>query len=563
VAGKQRHPKHNHFKKRRELDLKGNKARTANPSFDDGKFTINEAGGFFNTRMHPTDWEYVKRLVRHPGRAGSRMFSKSEKEKMARKNTRAIANRDKIKLPGDKYFTAGQYKREKLAASTPAGALPEVALAKMEKSNHAVDYTQMIGDLIPNIPLHATPPHLVSSRRAPIAVAKWTSLTGLTPGSHPVSVGVATSTVSRQGMPHVSSGASGSTRVIHSEFIGDVNSGEFTDIDSGLTLFEANTYDLNVGIKRTFEWLSTFAKNFTFYEVNNMVFHYVTRSGTGVAGSVMLAIEPNSMEPAPEDERATMTYPGAVEFVPWDTGGAVHFDHRRYAPAGKRYVRYEARGGDPRLYDFGKLVVATSGCTQPVNAVLGKLFVAYDVTLSSPQFDTTTEFSTSAMSVYASTANIPVPPTSYLSIPFRIFGQDDSGRDINPLRITSSFTDTGDPYSRDYLTIPSGNYKISWTFIVYNTYSVSLSPHGHLSYWDEGADPFVDAGFPIAGSSSQVQVGPSALSTFSGSVLIAAKAERKYAYTLTAGGSAGPDATMALYSPHAILNTSLIIELVA
>jgi hypothetical protein len=534
--------------------MKGNKARTAKPSYDDGNFTNKEAGGFFNTRMHPNDWEYFKKLAQHPTRTGLNMFSKAEREKMTRKNTRAIANRDRIKKPGDKYYDAGQYKREKNAAiNSVTSASPEESLAKLVKSNNVMDYNQLIGDLIPTIPIHAT-------RTSTAASAKWTSITGLTPGSHPVSVGVATSTVSRQGMPHVTSGASGSTRVVHSELVGDVTAGEFTDPESGLTLFEAHTYDLNVGIKRTFEWLSTFAKNFTFYEVNNMVFHYVTRSGTGIAGSVMLAIEPNSMEPAPEDERATMTYPGAVEFVPWDTGGAVHFDHRRYAPAGKRYVRYEARGGDPRLYDFGKLVVATSGCSQPVSAVLGKLFVAYDITLSSPQFDTTTEFSTSAMSIYASIAAIPVPVVSYLTIPFRIFGLDDSGRDINPLRFTSTFTDSGDPYTRDYFTLPSGNYKISWGFVVYNNGGSNLSPHGHLSYWDEDADPFVDAGFPIAGSASQILVTSSSLSTFSGSILIAIKAARKYAYTLTAGGATG---SLVLHSPHSILTTSMIIELVA
>jgi len=252
------------------------------------------------------------------------------------------------------------------------------------------------------------------------------------------------------------------------------------------TVFDPITYDLNVGIQSTFEWLSTFARNFTFYRVNAMTFHYVTRSATSTAGSVIMAIEPNPSEPPPESERAAMVYPGAVEFVPWATGAAVHFDRRRYAPDGLRYVRCDERGGDPRLYDFGKLIIATSGLeASSAETVIGKLFVTYDVTLSSPQYDTKVEYSNSSMNIHVvGTHVVPTPANvlgAYLHVPFTAFDVDEDGRDINPLRLTIVSHPSAPQYEQYRFKLPTGNYRLTWTLAVLNEEVNLARAHSHLT----------------------------------------------------------------------------------
>jgi hypothetical protein len=274
-----------------------------------------------------------------------------------------------------------------------------------------------------------------------------------------------------------------------------------------------------------------------------------------------MAIEPNAAEPAPDSERSMMVYPGAVEFVPWDTGGAVHFDRRRYAPDGLRYVRYDARGGDPRLYDFGKLIIATSGLDAAYeDKVIGKLFVQYDVTLSSPQFDTKVEYPTSTMLVLGEAKRIPIQDLSYTHIPFLVYQLDDSQRNINPLRYSTSFISTEPIGARDFFQLPTGNYKITWQLTFFHDVTVrgpkidGGSVHTHfIERKANGATAI------IPGTTNTNNMENDTFSSSTMTALMHCKAENYYAVSCKAtAGVTG----IATWDVHGHTMATLIIELV-
>jgi hypothetical protein len=169
-----------------------------------------------------------------------------------------------------------------------------------------------------------------------------------------------------------------SSRIKHRELIGSVV-GTVAYSTAGL-----GPFFLNPGLSATFPWLATQAQGWEQYKFNSLKFCYYTRTGSATPGSVQLIPDYDAADAAPISEQIASAYEDVREDVPWKDIECV-LDPRAMHPDGPRkFVRTSplAANLDIKTYDVGQMFIGTTDGTA-VN--WGKLWVDYDVTLSTPQ----------------------------------------------------------------------------------------------------------------------------------------------------------------------------------
>jgi hypothetical protein len=169
-----------------------------------------------------------------------------------------------------------------------------------------------------------------------------------------------------------------SSRIKHRELIGSVI-GTTAYSTAGL-----GPFSLNPGLSATFPWLATQAQGWEQYKFNSLKFCYYTRTGSATPGSVQLIPDYDAADAAPISEQIASAYEDVREDVPWKDIECV-LDPRAMHPDGPRkFIRTSplAANLDIKTYDVGQLFIGTTDGTA-VN--WGKLWVDYDVTLSTPQ----------------------------------------------------------------------------------------------------------------------------------------------------------------------------------
>jgi len=167
-----------------------------------------------------------------------------------------------------------------------------------------------------------------------------------------------------------------SCRVVHRELISSI---------TGSAAFAVGaTFEINPGLSVTFPWLALMAQAWEQYEFNSLKFHYVTRTGTNVPGSVMLVPDYDAADAAPVDEATASSYQEAIEDAPWRD---ITCGLRKLSMNGGRTRHFVRQGSlaanlDIKTYDVAKFfVLTTDGTAVP----WGKLWVEYDVTFHIPQ----------------------------------------------------------------------------------------------------------------------------------------------------------------------------------
>ncbi len=167
-----------------------------------------------------------------------------------------------------------------------------------------------------------------------------------------------------------------SCRVVHRELIASVT--------GSVAFTVANTFELNPGVSATFPWLSLIAQGWEQYEFNSLVFHYVTRTGTNVPGSVMIVPDYDAADTAPADEATASSYQDAIEDAPWKDIRCALRKSSMNTSRMRHFVRQVALAAnlDVKTYDVGNLFVLTTDGTA---VSWGKLWVEYDVTFHIPQ----------------------------------------------------------------------------------------------------------------------------------------------------------------------------------
>jgi len=185
-------------------------------------------------------------------------------------------------------------------------------------------------------------------------------------------------------------------RVRHREYVGDVGA---TTSDWSVV----NTFAINPGMPSTFPWLSMLAQVFETYEVHALAFIYQAALPTSTAGTVYLAYDYDSADPAPANKASMMSNMSAVSCSSWAS------TRLPYVPQGNhlnnKFTRNSslASGLDIKTYDAGKFFIAAEGFAV---STPGNVYVEYDITLRIPQIPTTIETAQSLRITYGSTSAI-------------------------------------------------------------------------------------------------------------------------------------------------------------
>jgi len=170
-------------------------------------------------------------------------------------------------------------------------------------------------------------------------------------------------------------------RLTNREYLGEVN---------GSILFANATYPINPGDSMTFPWLSRIAALFQQYEMNGLVFEFVSTSANALnstntaLGKVILATNYNAAESSFTDQRSALITQYSNYGKPADCLLHPIECKRSHTPVELLYVRVgpPIAGSDIRLYDLGNFQIMTEG--MQAIADIGALWVSYDVTLIKP-----------------------------------------------------------------------------------------------------------------------------------------------------------------------------------
>lgn len=172
-------------------------------------------------------------------------------------------------------------------------------------------------------------------------------------------------------------GSDGSIIVEHTEYITDV---------PGSVNFAVQTYPLNPGMP-TFPWASTYvAPGYEYYEVLELDFMFMTEQATSMAGSCMLAFDPDASDGPPVSKTALMSYERSTRASCWENA-TLKLTRPLLNRIPNRLVRQGVNptGTDIKLYDAGNLYFATQGCGSTAN--MGELYIRYKIKFTIPQLN--------------------------------------------------------------------------------------------------------------------------------------------------------------------------------
>jgi hypothetical protein len=207
---------------------------------------------------------------------------------------------------------------------------------------------------------------------------------------------------------------------------------------SGQQAFTVTNTIINPGNSTMFPWLASLAVSWEQYRWKRLSFQYVSRCATSLAGSVMMAVDYDTVDGVilPATESALSANQTFQDGPAWVAMMAIQCDPKALMePGPRKYVKISANGATPnRLSDTGQFYFATDSFASN-NTACGKLYVDYEVEFFIPQLavapggNTTQSVATStgtgqatlfANSVYggvlgitgaANTITIPVPGT--------------------------------------------------------------------------------------------------------------------------------------------------------
>lgn len=176
---------------------------------------------------------------------------------------------------------------------------------------------------------------------------------------------------------------SGDTFIVsHREFVKDVSAAS-AGYNLGISA-------VNPGLASSFPWLSQIATRFESYIFDRLDFIYQPVCNTATPGSVMMAVDFDSLDLPPPDKTVFMANQSAVRCSPWDNVRYVSKSKNLHKFGIQRYVRSSAAPdkSDIKTYDVGNFMVASTN-TPAGPTSLGELYVEYTVRFFTPQIQTT------------------------------------------------------------------------------------------------------------------------------------------------------------------------------
>jgi hypothetical protein len=171
----------------------------------------------------------------------------------------------------------------------------------------------------------------------------------------------------------------GDIRVQHREYIKDI---------SGSVLFTVEQLDLNPGLFTFFPWLASIASRYESYVFNKLGLEFETSAPTSSTGTIIIGVDYDAAvdDGAPSSKTQIMAWRNTVRSPPWS-----NCKFSSTSEDLKKRKTYYVRTGvlpDPDVantYDVGRGFICTQG--QASGAVIGEMYVSYDVTLMTPQLN--------------------------------------------------------------------------------------------------------------------------------------------------------------------------------
>jgi len=203
---------------------------------------------------------------------------------------------------------------------------------------------------------------------------------------------VKTNSIVGGGMPAaavVTATENGNIIVRHREYI--------LDVDPTAAFTIAAELPINPGMRITFPWLATIARNFEEYDFKGLVFQFHSTSSDAVLGTaastslgtVSMATQYNVLSPPFRSKLEMLNYQFANSSKPsLDLFHPVECRNRDNV-LGSLWVRNQNTtliGADRRMYDQGDFTLTTDG-NQGTGGSIGELWCAYEVILKKPKLD--------------------------------------------------------------------------------------------------------------------------------------------------------------------------------
>lgn len=168
-----------------------------------------------------------------------------------------------------------------------------------------------------------------------------------------------------------------SCRIVHRELVSSI---------LGTDVFGLSKLSINPGLVAAFPWLASQAANWEQYSFNRLSYHFYTRVGTGVFGSLMIAPDYDAADASPLTETQLCAYEDAVEDVVWRDQECKLDIAAMHSMGPRKFVRNTTVANqDIKTFDVGNLFIGTIGMSALIGAICGKLWVDYDVTFFVPQ----------------------------------------------------------------------------------------------------------------------------------------------------------------------------------
>jgi len=169
---------------------------------------------------------------------------------------------------------------------------------------------------------------------------------------------------------------------------------------SGSTTFAATRYRINPGLSTRFPWLQLQAQGWEKYRFRRLSATFVpSAAAADTVGQTQMAWDYDPSDSAPSTEVAMSAYEGSnAKAVRYSS--TINLD---CSTIGFRKLRCGNVAGDLMLYDAASLILATNACAS--GAVIGTLWLDYDVEFEHKQVEPATPTPTTFSSIYLSAAN--------------------------------------------------------------------------------------------------------------------------------------------------------------
>jgi hypothetical protein len=189
----------------------------------------------------------------------------------------------------------------------------------------------------------------------------------------------------KTGRPTIKQLRNGDIMVTHREYIGEIAA----NAGGPPSTFSLQSFSINPGLTAIFPWLSKLAQNYESYRFEKLKFCYETESPSTLGGTLVMAVDYDSLDASPTSKQQAMAYRASVRSAPWNDccHTSVAEDLHKLK---SNYVRSLSSpppaNSDLKTYDIGNLFVITQGIST-ASATCGELYVEYSVHLLTPVYD--------------------------------------------------------------------------------------------------------------------------------------------------------------------------------